>query len=78
MDEVEKQGIARLIGRDQSTITVEIFGQKEVYEYLEFREFTSETKSMSVVVKNVKSGKILSFWKGASDFANQYCIENDI
>lgn len=42
-------------------------GSKFRYELLEILEFTSDRKRMSVVLKDVQSGKILLLSKGADE-----------
>ena len=64
---VESRGLAKLVSRDATSITVEILGETEIYELLKTFEFSSERKMMSVVMKRRDTGQILAYAKGASD-----------
>ena len=64
---VEEKGLARLVARDATTITIEILGATEVYQIVKVNEFTSERKMMSIVVRNTETQKQQVYAKGASD-----------
>ena len=71
MDEVNflemcrDSGFAFFKHRDSDVITIEILGKEERYQIIRVLEFTSDRKRMSVIVKNLESGKIINFIKGA-------------
>ena len=48
---VESRGLAKLVSRDATSITVEILGETEIYDSLKTFEFSSERKMMSVVLR---------------------------
>ena len=48
---VEKRGLARLVSREATSMTIEIQGVLEVYDVLKVHEFTSDRKMMSIIVK---------------------------
>lgn len=52
---VEAKGLAKLVARDATSMTVDILGTKEVYDIVKVNEFSSDRKMMSVVVRNRKS-----------------------
>ena len=54
---VEEKGLARLVARDATTITIEVMGATEVYNVIKVYEFSSERKMMSVVVENQATGR---------------------
>ena len=64
---VETKGLAKLVSRDATSITVEVLGVKEIYDTIKVLEFTSERKMMSVIMRNRESGETQVFAKGASD-----------
>ncbi|KAL6061509.1 Phospholipid-transporting ATPase [Balamuthia mandrillaris] len=51
--------------RSQSTITIEVLGQEEVWEFLNVLEFNSDRKRMSVILRDPRDGKVKLFCKGA-------------
>eukprot|EP01117_Protostelium_nocturnum_P005659 TRINITY_DN2043_c0_g1_i5.p1 TRINITY_DN2043_c0_g1~~TRINITY_DN2043_c0_g1_i5.p1 ORF type:complete len:1097 (+),score=372.02 TRINITY_DN2043_c0_g1_i5:81-3371(+) len=61
-----KMGIV-FTASDSNNIEIEINGVTETYEKLFVLEFTSERKRMSVIVKNLASGRIRLFTKGADE-----------
>lgn len=63
----EKKGLAKLVARDATTMTIEVLGETEKYDVVKVFEFSSERKMMSVIVKNHKSDQHYVFAKGASD-----------
>ena len=65
LETVEQKQLARFVARDTQTITVEILGELERYNYVKFHEFTSERKMMSVVVKDAQTDQMLVFAKGS-------------
>ena len=64
---VEEKGLAKLVARDATSITIDILGEREVYDVIKVFEFTSERKMMSVIMKNRDTGDTQVFAKGASD-----------
>lgn len=74
---VEKKGLARLLARDASTVTIEIMGEIETYDVMKVIEFTSDRKMMSVVMKNCDTGFIRVFAKGASDSVSTRLTKRD-
>lgn len=51
--------------RDSDVITINVLGTEEQYKVIRVIEFTSDRKRMSVIVKNLETGKIINFIKGA-------------
>ena len=52
LEMVEEKGLARMVSRDATSITIEILGNREVYDIVKVYEFSSERKMMSVAVKS--------------------------
>lgn len=50
LEMVQRRNLARFVSRDATSITVEILGDVEVYDYVKVFEFSSERKMMSVVL----------------------------
>ncbi|XP_036360551.1 probable phospholipid-transporting ATPase IA isoform X3 [Octopus sinensis] len=61
--------------RTPETVTIEVFGKKEVYEVLNVLEFTSLRKRMSVVIR-CPDGKIKLFCKGADTVIYERLADN--
>ena len=61
----ENEKIGSFVERDSDTLTIEIFGQIEKWKSLKYYEFNSDRKLMTRVVKNLKTGRVLVFCKGA-------------
>ena len=58
-------GYGEFVERDSKIVRIKINGNQEEYEVLRVLEFDSDRKRMSVIVKNLQTGKVLSFIKGA-------------
>eukprot|EP01080_Neovahlkampfia_damariscottae_P011466 gene11466-4630_t len=58
---------ATLISTSTEKMEIDILGNREEYEILSVLEFTSARKRMSIVVKNLKDGKIYVYTKGADE-----------
>ncbi|XP_006652191.1 phospholipid-transporting ATPase 2-like isoform X1 [Oryza brachyantha] len=56
-----------LMNKDSSTADISFNDTKYHYDLLDILEFTSDRKRMSIVVKDVQSGKILLLSKGADE-----------
>ena len=56
LEMAEAKNLAKLVARDTETVTVQILGELERYQYVKVFEFSSERKMMSVVVKNTQTG----------------------
>ena len=67
LEMVEDKGIAKLLARDATTMTIEVMGMTEKYDIVKVVEFTSERKMMSVVVRDQRSQDLFVLSKGASD-----------
>ena len=52
---IETKGLGKLVGRDATSITIEVMGVRETYEILKVFEFTSERKMMTVIVRERQS-----------------------
>ena len=65
---VEEKGLAKLVAREATSMTIEILGDREIHDILKVNEFSSERKMMSVITKNRESGATQVFAKGAPDF----------
>ncbi len=46
---------------------IEIFGQKHKYERLHVVEFNSDRKRMSIIFREISTGKLILYTKGADD-----------
>lgn len=64
---MESKGLARLVARDATSMTIEVLGQTETYNIEKVFEFSSERKMMSVVARNKASEELMLLAKGASD-----------
>ena len=53
---VEDKGLGKLVARDATSITIDILGEREVYDVIKVFEFTSERKMMSIIMKNRETG----------------------
>ena len=53
---VEEKGLAKLVARDATSITIDVLGEREVYDTIKVYEFTSERKMMSVIMRNRETG----------------------
>lgn len=60
-----KQHYAEFVEKDSKNIKIKIKDDIEEYEVLRVLEFDSVRKRMSVIVKDIKSGKVINFVKGA-------------
>ena len=60
-----KVGYCEFVERDSKNIVIKLNGKTESYEVLRVLEFDSVRKRMSVIVKNLESGKVINFIKGA-------------
>ena len=49
---VENKGIAKLVARDATSITIEVMGATETYDIIKVFEFTSERKMMTIIVRD--------------------------
>ena len=58
-------GLCKFIQRDADEIKIQFQDSIETYKVLRTIEFTSDRKRMSVIVRNMKTNKIISFVKGA-------------
>ena len=67
LEMVEKRGLARLVSREATSMTIEVQGVLEVYDIIKVHEFTSDRKMMSIIVKERATGDVRVFCKGASD-----------
>jgi magnesium-transporting ATPase (P-type) len=63
-------GFCSFIERDSNMITINIQGEEEKYQILRCIDFTSDRKKMSVIVKRLSDGKVVSYIKGADGFIN--------
>lgn len=63
-------GFCSFIERDSNMITINIQGEEEKYQILRDIAFTSDRKKMSVIVKRLSDGKVVSYIKGADGFIN--------
>lgn len=52
LEMVEKKGLAKLLKRDATSVTIEVMGEVETYDVIKVIEFSSERKMMSVVMKH--------------------------
>ena len=52
---VENKGIAKLVARDATSITIEVMGVTETYDIIKVFEFTSERKMMTIIVRDQQS-----------------------
>ena len=64
---VENKGIAKLVARDATSITIEVMGVTETYDIIKVFEFTSERKMMTIIVRDQQSQQMFVLSKGASD-----------
>ena len=55
LEAVESKGLARLVARDATSMTIEVLGQTETYNIEKVFEFSSERKMMSVVARDKAS-----------------------
>jgi len=70
LEVVERRGLARLVARQATSITIEVLGLTETYDIFKVFEFSSERRMMSVVVRNRLTRKVHVFSKGAPDSLN--------
>jgi phospholipid-translocating ATPase len=67
-----------LAERSLTTITLRNpAGQSEVYEVLNIFPFTSETKRMGIIVRDMASGAITFYMKGADTVMSKIVNQND-
>jgi phospholipid-translocating ATPase len=74
------------LGRESNMLSVEIMGEKKLYELLNVLEFNSTRKRMSVIVKPHHSDRIVLLCKGAdsviyerlcTDFGDQHELQDE-
>lgn len=65
--------IVTFVDRNSSELTIKVLGKTEIYKNIKFFDFTSDRKMMTRIVKNLETGEVFAYTKGADSAMLPLC-----